>query len=204
MRSPRAVPSASLTHMANVRSGLRFHPAAPSRWKDVEALFGARGACAGCWCMWWRLPRSDWNRGKGPGNKRALRRIVASGAAPGVLAYEAARPVGWCAIAPREVYSSLERSRTLKRLDDEPVWSVTCFFVAKDWRHRGLSVRLLEEACAFAKRKGARIVEGYPVEPKREYPAAWAWTGLRSAFEAAGFAEAARPSRTRPIMRRAL
>jgi len=184
--------------------GIRFHAATPARWKDVEELFGARGACAGCWCMWWRLARPDWTRGKGEGNRRALRRLVGEGDAPGILAYEGKRPVGWCAIAPREAYPVLERSRTLKRLDDAPVWSVTCFFVAKDWRRRGLSVRLLDAACAFAKKKGATIVEGYPVEPTGEYPAAWAWTGLRAAFEAAGFAEVARPSRTRPIMRRHL
>ena len=188
--------------MANSRSSLAFRPATPARWKDVEELFGPRGACAGCWCMWWRLARSEWNRGKGAGNRRALRRIVEKGEAPGILAYEGRRPVGWCAIAPREAYAALERSRTLKRLDDEPVWSVTCFFIAKDRRHRGLTVKLLDAACAHAKRKGARIVEGYPVDPSAEYPAAWAWTGLRTAFETAGFTEAARPSRTRPIMRR--
>jgi len=190
--------------MANPKGAFQFRAATPSRWKDVEALFGARGACAGCWCMWWRLPRAEWNRGKGAGNRRALRRIVEKGGAPGILAYEGGRPVGWCAIAPREAYTVLERSRTLKRLDDEPVWSVTCFFIDKDWRRRGLTVKLLDAACAHAKRKGARIVEGYPVDPSGDYPAAWAWTGLRSAFESAGFREVARPSRTRPIMRRHL
>jgi GNAT superfamily N-acetyltransferase len=188
--------------MPNPKPAITFHPATASRWKDLEELFGARGACAGCWCMWWRLARSEWNRGKGEGNRRALRRLVEKGDAPGVLAYEGKRAVGWCAIAPREAYSALARSRSLRPLDDEPVWSVTCFFVAKDWRHGGLSVRLLDAACAFARKKGATIVEGYPVEPKGEYPAAWAFTGLRSAFAAAGFTEAARPSKTRAIMRR--
>ncbi len=186
------------------RGALRFHPATPSRWKDVETLFGERGACAGCWCMWWRLKRSEFAKGKGEGNRRAFRRIVDRGDAPGILAYDGARPVGWCAVAPREEYPALERARSLKRLDDRPVWSVTCFFVDREWRRRGLSVRLLRAACDHARRRGARIVEGYPVDPRKEYPAAWAWTGLRAAFERAGFEEAARPSRTRVIMRRAL
>lgn len=183
---------------------IRFHPLTPSRWKDVEELFGPRGACAGCWCMWWRLARSQWTKGKGEGNRRALRRIVECGDAPGLLAYAGRVPVGWCAIAPREEYPALERSRSLRRLDDLPVWSVTCFFVAKEWRRRGVTVRLLRAACDHARKRGARIVEGYPVDPRGEYPAAWAWTGLRAAFEAAGFEEAARPSKARLIMRRGL
>jgi GNAT superfamily N-acetyltransferase len=154
--------------------------------------------------MWWRLARSQWTKGKGEGNRRALRRIVERGEAPGLLAYVGRVPVGWCAIAPREEYPALERSRTLRRLDDQPVWSVTCFFVAKEWRHRGITVKLLRAACDHARKRGARIVEGYPVDPRGEYPAAWAWTGLRTAFESAGFEEVARPSKTRPIMRRSL
>ncbi len=185
-------------------AAIRFHPLTPSRWKDVEALFGPRGACAGCWCMWWRLARSQFTKGKGDGNRRAFRRIVERGDGPGILAYAGRGAVGWCAVAPREEYPALERSRTLKRLDEEPVWSVTCFFVAREWRHRGITVRLLRAACDHARKRGARIVEGYPVDPRGEYPAAWAWTGLRAAFEAAGFEEVARPSKTRPIMRRSL
>ncbi len=154
--------------------------------------------------MWWRLARSQFTKGKGDGNRRAFRRIVERGDGPGILAYAGRGAVGWCAVAPREEYPALERSRTLKRLDEEPVWSVTCFFVAREWRHRGITVRLLRAACDHARKRGARIVEGYPVDPRGEYPAAWAWTGLRAAFEAAGFEEVARPSKTRPIMRRSL
>lgn len=110
---------------------LRFFPLTPARWRDVEALFGPRGACAGCWCMWWRLPRSAWRRGKGAGNKRAFKRLVAAGRVPGVLAYAGREPVGWCAVAPREAYPVLARSRILQPVDDRPVWSVTCLFVAR-------------------------------------------------------------------------
>lgn len=180
-----------------------FHPLTPERWNDLEALFGPRGACAGCWCMWWRGQRSEWERLKGAGNKEAFHALVMLGMEPGILAYAGGQPVGWCAVEPREAYPGLERSRVLKRVDEEPVWSVTCFFVARGYRRRGLTVRLLDAAATFAGERGARIVEGYPVEPKSEKIAdAWAFTGTASAFRRAGFTEVARRSETRPIMRR--
>ena len=187
------------------RVKIEFHPLVPERWADFEKLFGPRGACAGCWCMWWRLRRSDWNKGRGDGNRKAMRELVRSGDSPGILAYADGVPVGWCSVAPREEFATLERSRTLKRIDEEPVWSVVCFFIARPFRRKGLTVGLLKSAVAFAREKGARIVEGYPVAPRKgTMPDAFAYTGLVSAFEAAGFVEAARRSPTRPIMRRAV
>ncbi len=180
---------------------LTFAPLTPDRWADLEALFGPRGASGGCWCMWWRFSRSEFNALKGDGNRAAFRSVVESGAPPGVLAYAGDRPVGWCAIAPREHYPGLARSRILKPVDDQPVWSVTCFFIAKGWRRRGLAVRLLRAAVAFAQEHGARIVEGYPVESRQDMPAVFAWIGMASTFRRAGFVEVARRSETRPIMR---
>jgi GNAT superfamily N-acetyltransferase len=182
-----------------------FHPLTADRWGDLERLFGERGACGGCWCMFWRRPRRVFAAQKGAGNRRAFRRLVASGPPPGILAYVGSDPAGWCALAPREAYSSLARSRVLAPVDDRPVWSVTCFFVARPHRRSGLSVSLLRAAVDHARRRGARIVEGYPVEPKKgAMPDAFAWTGLASAFRAAGFHEALRRSASRPIMRRRL
>ncbi len=180
---------------------LTFAQLTPDRWADLEALFGPRGASGGCWCMWWRSPRSEFNALKGDGNRAAFRSVVESGAPPGVLVYAGDRPVGWCAIAPREHYPGLARSRILKPVDDQPVWSVTCFFIAKGWRRRGLAVRLLRAAVAFAQEHGARIVEGYPVESRQDMPAVFAWIGMASTFRRAGFVEVARRSETRPIMR---
>jgi len=181
---------------------LKFHSVTPERWRDLETLFGERGACAGCWCMWWRLRRSEWQRQRGQGNKRALKRIVESGEEPGVLAYAGGEPVGWCAVAPREAYAALARSRVLKPVDANPVWAIVCFFVARPFRRRGLTVRLLKAAVRHTRERGARIVEGYPVEPKKgSMPDAWAYTGLASAFVKAGFVEVLRRSETRPIMR---
>ena len=182
---------------------ITIHPATPERWKDIETLFGARGACGGCWCMVWRLPRKKWEEGKGPGNKRALKKIVTGGDTPGVIGYVDDEPIAWCAVAPRPVYVALERSRVLKPVDDQPVWSISCLFVSKTYRRRGVSVKMLEGAAAFARDRGASIVEGYPIEPSSgKSPDPFIWTGTPSAFLKAGFREVARRSKTRPIMRR--
>lgn len=120
---------------------LEFHPFTTKRWIDFERLFGKRGACGGCWCMWWRMKRSEFETRKGAANKRAMRRIVSAGEVPGILAY--------------------------------------------------------------ARANGARIIEGYPVEPKKGTTAdAFVWTGTAAAFRKAGFREVLRRSDTRPIMRR--
>lgn len=110
---------------------LTFAPATPDRWPDVERLFGPRGACGGCWCMWPRFPGPVYRTRTADANKRALRSLVKkSDTPPGILAYEGDTPIGWCALAPREAFPRLERSRTLQRVDDAPVWSIVCFFVA--------------------------------------------------------------------------
>jgi len=174
----------------------------PSRWKDFETLFGERGACGGCWCMWWKLTRSQFEKNKGAGNKREMKKLIASGEVPGLLAYSKGRPVAWCAVAPREKYPALEKSRILKRVDDKPVWSVVCFFIDKGFRKRGVSIELLRAAVSYAEKRGAEIVEGYPVDPKtKDYAPAFAYTGLASAFLKVGFVEILRRSETRPIMR---
>ncbi len=179
----------------------RFHSLTPARWKDFESLFGERGACGGCWCMWFRFANAEFERRKGAGNKRAMKALVRKGVVPGILAYWGREPVGWCAVAPRSEYTRLERSRILQPLDDEPVWSVVCFFIHKEHRDRGLTVALLRAAARHVKQRGGTVLEGYPVDPKDQMPPAFAYHGLASAFTEAGFEECARRSPTRPIMR---
>jgi len=178
-------------------------PATRERWEDLARLFGPRGATGGCWCMTWRLLRPEYERQKGAGNRRALRKLVDAGEMPGLLAYDRERPIGWCALAPRERYGRLERSRILKPVDTRPVWSVVCLFVDRAYRRRGVTVALLRAAADHARDQGGLILEGYPVEPKsaKEIPPVFAFTGVASAFRKAGFREAARRSPTRPIMR---
>jgi GNAT superfamily N-acetyltransferase len=188
------------THRNN--RAIEFKPLTSERWSDFELLFGRNGACGGCWCMWWRLTRSEFNRRKGQPNKEAMKAVVESGETPGILAYVEGKPIGWCAVAPRERYPVLSRSRILKPIDNTPVWSITCFFVAKEHRRKGVTVQLLRAAIAHVKRQGGKVVEGYPIEPKTStMPAAFVWTGLSSAFRQAGFVERTRRSETRPIMR---
>jgi len=181
---------------------INVHPLTRDRWNDLVALFGPRGACGGCWCMWWRLTRSEFQKRKGEGNRASLKKIVSSGEVPGLIAYSRGQPVAWCSIGPREDYPVLERSRVLARVDDLPVWSVVCFFIAKPLRRKGLTLELLKAAISYAKKHGAGAVEGYPVEPRSgAMPDAFAYTGLSSTFRKAGFIEVARRSETRPIMR---
>ncbi len=131
-----------------------------------------------------------------------MQAIVASRQVPGILAYAGRAPIGWCAVAPRDAYPGLERSRLFQRLDDAPVWSVTCFFIAKEYRQQGVTVKLLRAAIEHVARRGGTILEGYPIDPKAgSVPAAFAWTGLAAAFRQAGFVECKRPSPTRPYMR---
>ena len=153
--------------------------------------------------MAWRRSRPDFDAGKGAGNKRAFRNLVVNDEQPGVLAYVAGEPIGWCAVAPRDVYIRLRNSRVLAPVDECPVWSISCLFVARPFRRAGVSVMLIDAAVRFAQKQGAKIVEAYPVAPySDEIPAAFAWTGLESAFKKAGFHEVARRSESRPIMRR--
>ena len=181
---------------------LSFKPATKDRWADVEELFGERGACGGCWCMYWRLPRAEWTASKGLKNRKSFKQIVGSGQQPGVIAYNGSEPIGWCAIAPREVFTGLARSRVLKPIDDQTAWSITCLFVKKPYRRRRVSVQLIKAAVEFAFSQGARIVEGYPTMPTMEKtPDPFVYMGVPSAFKAAGFKEVARPSPSRPIMR---
>ena len=187
------------------RPSARIVPLTPARWKDFEQLFGPRGACAGCWCMEPRQTRSQWERSKGEQNRRSMKRLVETGERPpGLLAYLGREVVGWISIEPREAFSKLARSRVLAPLDDKPVWSVVCFFIKREFRGRGLSVALIEGAVEHARKRGARIVEGYPVDPKKPMPPVFAFTGIASAYRKARFKEVVRRSDTRPIMRRTL
>ncbi len=102
------------------------------------------GACSG------RLSRKEFDAGKGEGNKRAFKKIVAADREPGLLVYFGKEPVGWCAVAPREDYVALERSRILKPVDEQAVWSISCLFIKKPYRRKGVSTQLLKAAVEFA------------------------------------------------------
>ncbi len=183
-------------------SKLTFKQLKKSTWDDFEKLFGERGACGGCWCMYWRLRNKDFEAQKGEGNKVSMKQLVEQKELIGLIAYLNKEPIGWCSVAPREKFVRLANSRVLKPIDEKPVWSIVCFFIGKKYRKQGYSVELLKAVIDFCKKRGVEILEGYPTEPYNEnIPAAFAWTGIPSAFEKAGFKEVTRRSKTRPIMR---
>jgi len=186
---------------ATMRMNLAFHPLTLKNWKDIEKLFGENSNCRSCWCMWWRQSSSEWQKRRGSDRKEALRTIVHQRKAPGILAYSDGQPIGWCSISPREEFHRLERSRTLKRIDNKPVWSVVCFFVAKPFRGKGVSTKLLEAAVKYAGEHGAKIIEGYPSRSSMRLHDTAVYTGLASMFLKVGFIDCGSISKTRTIMR---
>lgn len=180
---------------------LSIKPISRNLWTDLEELFGLNGACGGCWCMNWKLRGKAYDEAKGYSARQMHKSIVDSGTVTGLLAYANGEVVGWVAVEPREAYEKLAHSRILKPIDDQPVWSVTCFYVAKGYRRQGVTVSLLKAAVNHVKQMGGRIVEGYPVDPQKDMPAPFVFTGMASAFQKAGFVEVARNSPTRPIFR---
>ena len=186
----------------NTGKNYEFRLLDPNRWNDFELLFGKNGAYGGCWCMWWFEPGSEFERMKGESNRLAMKARVEAGEMPGILAYLDGAPVGWCAFGPREIYPRLKSSRLLKEIDDQPVWSVVCFFVDRRHRRKGLTSALLLAVIDVVRMRGGRIVEGYPNLPKPGgHGDPFVYTGLSPAFLRAGFEEVARPSERRVIMR---
>jgi GNAT superfamily N-acetyltransferase len=158
----------------------------PDLWPEMERLFGENGACAGCWCMWWRLqPSERISLANGPRMKRRQRALVESGASHGVLAFIGGAPVGWCAIALRTELPKLQRSKTLACEDAGGVWSIPCFFVQAGFRGRGVARALLRHALRTIRARGGRIAEAYPVRPPATNAAAY--TGTVPFLESEGF-----------------
>lgn len=185
--------------------GVFWKPLTAKTWRDFERLAGKKGLCAGCWCMLWRLTASDYEAGKGAKNKSRMKALMKGRRAPGILVYADGNPVAWCSVGPRADFVRLENSKVLAPVDGQQVWSLTCFYVLPAFRKKGLTPFIIKAATAFAKGKGAKILEAYPVDPGgKPYAASFAWTGFATSFRKCGFRQAAKRSPTRPIMRRAL
>jgi GNAT superfamily N-acetyltransferase len=184
-------------------SQLTFEPLTEANWGKFVRLFGNRGACGNCWCMFYRLSKADFDEGKADdGNKEAMHELVRQKRPAGILAFYEDIPIAWCAFAPREDFMKLERSRVHKRIDNEPVWSIPCFFIDKRFRRMGVSVELLKGVIRYAKTQGIKIIEAYPTIPtKAPLPDSFAWIGLYKAFERAGFEIVDRTSKNRPMVR---
>lgn len=177
-------------------------PVTPENWDDFLEVMGPKGGDAGCFCMFYRQKSSEFSENQGEKNKALMKEIVDSGQVPGLIGYQDGVPVGWVQVGPRDWYGRLARSRVTKPIDDRPAWAITCFVIPKQHRRKGVATELLAAAVDYARSQGAEVVEGYPVEPRKdEVPDFWSWMGFVSMFEACGFAEVARRSETRPFMR---
>ncbi|MEG0774290.1 GNAT family N-acetyltransferase [Clostridium sp.] len=186
----------------NIDLNLQAYSLDTTRWEDFQDLFGDRGACGGCWCMSWRLKKSVFESQKGIENKLAMKTLVEQNETIGVLVYIDGKPIGWCAVAPRENYIRLENSKVFKRIDDEPVWSITCFYILKSYRRQGISSELIRAAVSYCKLNHAEIVEAYPLVPYDEkVPDPFLWTGTPVAFQDAGFFVVEQRSRWKLMMR---
>jgi GNAT superfamily N-acetyltransferase len=182
---------------------LTIEPVTKSTWVRFVELFGEKGACGNCWCMYYRLANKDFQAGKiNEGNKKAMKEIVWEDKPVGLLGILGGQPVAWCAFAPREDFIRLEKSRVHKRLDDKKVWSIPCIFINKNFRRSGVTVKLLKGAIRYAGENGIKVLEAYPVIPSQgNLPDSFAWYGILKSFERAGFEIVDRTSKNRPMVR---
>jgi GNAT superfamily N-acetyltransferase len=182
---------------------ITIEPLTKKNWEKFSALFGEKGACGNCWCMYYRLSKNEFQEGKyEDGNKQAMKELVFSNQPTGVLAIHEGRAIAWCAFAPREDFDKLKKSRVHKPIDNQKVWSVPCTFIHKDYRRQGISVALLKGLISYAKSAGIKIIEAYPTIPTQEkLPDSFAWVGLYKSFERVGFKIVDRTSKNRPMVR---
>jgi GNAT superfamily N-acetyltransferase len=178
-------------------------------WPVIERLFGSRGACGGCWCMLWRIEGGvgAWRQRLGEPNKRAFRRLMEAGRVRGCLAFAGPEPVGWVSVGPKRDFPYFDRSRSIPTSADRRDWCVSCFYVPAAWRGRGVATALLAAAVRMAAAAGARLIEGYPLVPRKpdaRVPAAFAWTGVPALYERCRFARTPNPRAAKTIYRRTL
>jgi len=188
-------------------------PANEASWEDLAAIFGTRGYSSRCQCQRFKLGASDWT--PVPIEDRAFRLRTQtdcdhpeSDTTSGLVAYLDGEPVGWCAVEPRTAYPRLPPARVAwaargEDRDDETVWAATCFVTRAGYRRRGVSRALARAAVGFARERGARALEGYPMitEPGKEITWDELHVGSRSIFAAAGFLEVSHPTLRRVVMR---
>ncbi len=185
---------------------MRVAPATAETWPELERVFGQRGDQTTCWCQWFKLTGAEFRATTTEERRDALHAQTSGSPTAGVIATLDDEPVGWSAVEPYSAYPGLARSPITRRLDGDPVadlWAVTCFVVRLDSRRRGVARHLLGGAVEYARSNGARVVEGYPVDPgvRPSLTPAERYHGTVSLFESGGFSIVRRPSATRAIMR---
>ena len=193
-------------------SRIRIVPANEASWEDLQAIFGTRGQAFTCQCQRYKLARREAFRSF-PVEERAdrLRGQTDCGhpearATSGLVAYLDGEPVGWCAVEPRTAYEGLVRNNRVPWTDrdedkaDDRVWAVTCLLTRAGFRKRGVSRALASAAVDFARDRGARAIEGYPIATK-DVIQEELHVGTVSVFADAGFAEVTHPTPRRLVMR---
>ncbi|HVZ45370.1 MAG TPA: GNAT family N-acetyltransferase [Ramlibacter sp.] len=186
-------------------------PLTAERWDDLEAVFNAKGCSVArsCWCMYYRKSGKETGYMR-PGddrvarNRKALHELASHDPPPGLIGYRGHKPVGWVSLGPREDYRKLEKSRVMKAVDGEPVWSIICFVVPSEFRGQGVARELLAAAVGYARKRGVKLLEAYPVDKDEPGAARADWFGSKRMFDEAGFGEVARHRPDRPIVRLAL
>jgi GNAT superfamily N-acetyltransferase len=193
----------------------RIVPANEADCGDLQAVFGARGAAAYCQCQRYKLrPREAFSTFPVEERARRLREQTACGhpdssTTSGLVAYLGGEPVGWCTVEPRSAYEGLARNNRVpwegrsEDRSDDTVWAVTCVFARAGHRGRGLAYALARAAVGFARDRGARALEAYPILAAPGQKISWdeIHVGCPSIFAAAGLAEVNRPTKRRIVMR---
>lgn len=178
-----------------------------TRWDDLLALFGPAGACFGCWCQYWRMPRAQWRNAKAAGNRAALEQQARDGVRPGLIGYDKCNtPVGWVSLGPRDDFPGLRNARFFgETVDVSGLWSIVCFYVPAKERGRGIAEAMLAGAIGYARKRRVRVLEAYPWDlGMKGASASSLYVGTMGMFHDAGFAVASRKVPHRPVMRLAL
>jgi len=182
---------------SSAQSELVIEPLTTSHWSAFTDLLDQGGPAGRCWCV---APMGiDYRRRPVASNRADLRKVVKQGPPPGILAFRDNLAVGWCRVTPRDAVPALEGSVRTRRVDEVPVWSISCFYIRKGHRRGGIMTALISAAIDYARDAGAPALEAYPLDGTVS-PSATS-TGYASTFARAGFSEIARRSPARPIMR---
>jgi GNAT superfamily N-acetyltransferase len=183
-----------------------IRPATRDRFDDAQRALGGGGDGRSCQCQWWTITNAEFQRSTAEERGELLRAEMEGELPPALIAYVDGQAAGWVRVGPRTRQVRLSRTKQLvaateEAWDDESVWAVTCFVVRAEHRGAGLTDRLLAAAVDFAAAHGARVVEGYPVDPAvgTRKPANELYRGVVSTFARAGFREVDRPKPDRAV-----
>jgi GNAT superfamily N-acetyltransferase len=186
----------------DLKKNLKLQPLTVDNWHLFEDVMGEKGGCGGCWCMYFRMSSTEFPNDKYEGHKGRMYDLVKAGNPTGLIATINKEAVGWIAFAPREDHKRIENSRAFKRIDDKPVWSITCFFIKKEFRKMGLSEQMIKGVIDFAKKKRIKTREAYPAIPYSDkVPAPFLWVGILSAFTKNGFEVVQQNGKSRAMVR---